>query len=124
MTIRQTISNLRAKNLEDRLSKLTEIGAPKIVLENTEKALQEAKSGNIKVNGLERKHKVGDEPVIELYQEETTGYYYNEGKQKTLVLKMVTAVGTYYYDYRENKIGSKQEELSATVSDNKFERVH
>lgn len=124
MTIRETIANLIAKNLEARFEKLNSIGAPQIILDNTAKALEDAKAGKVKVNGLERKHKAAaDATVTELAQAEATGYYYKGGKQKTLVLKMVTSAGTYYYDYQDNKIGASFTELAVHVADDKFERV-
>ena len=124
MTIRQVIADLAARNLENRLNKLTELGAPRIILDNTSKALEEAKAGSIKVNGLERKHKAAaDQQVISLYQAEATGHYYKDGKQKTLVLKLETEAGTYFYDYRDNKIGSSFTELSVFVPDDQFELV-
>lgn len=124
MTIRQVIADLAARNLENRLNKLTEMGAPRIILDQTSKALEEAKAGNIKVNGLERKHKeAAESEVIALYQAIATGHYYKDGKQKTLVLKLETEAGTYFYDYRDNKIGSSFTELSVFVPDDQFELV-
>lgn len=123
-TVRETISSLIAMNIEARLEKLTAMGAPRIMIDSTAKLLEDAKAGRVKINGLERKHKaVADEAVIELAQAETTGYYFKGGKQKTLVLKMTTAAGVYYYDYHDNKIGASFTELSVNVTDDKFEAV-
>lgn len=124
MNTREVIADLIARNLENRLNKLTELGAPRIILDNTSKALADAKAANIKVNGLERKHKeAATAEVTALYQAETTGYYYKDGKQKTLVLKLETEAGTYFYDYRDNKIGRSFTELAVSVADDKFELV-
>ena len=123
MTVRETIANLRAKNLENRLDKLTAMGAPMIMIKQTAELLNDAKNSNIKVNGLERKHKVADETVTELYQEDAIGNYYKEGRKATVVLKLITTAGTYYYDYFSNKIGKIQEELDVNIAEDKFQRV-
>ena len=123
MTIRETIARLQAINLEARLTKMQELGAPAIVIDQITKYLEDANTANIKVNGLERKHKVGNAQVTEVYQQETIGNYYKAGKKQTIILKLVTEQGTFLYDYFDNKIGATATELNASINDQAFEPI-
>ena len=123
MTIRETIAKLHAINIKARLNKLTDIGAPEVIITELKKHLADLENGKIKVNGMERKHKVGDYKVLEAYQEKATGHYYIQGKKSTIVLKLITEQGTFYYDYVGNKLGASEVELDVTIQDKAFEPI-
>jgi len=105
MTVKTTISNLLILNLENRLQKLQSIGAPEIVIKGTQQQLDNIKAGNLKVERMARKYKIANEEVKELYQADAKAYDWKGQTSKTIVLKMVTESGTYYYDYFSNSIG-------------------
>ena len=116
MTIKETIIALKVKNIKGRLSKLEEMGAPTIMVENTRNMLADLEAGNDKVNGMSRKYKVADVQVTELYEADGFSYTFNRGKQKTIILKMVTDQSTYFYDYYGNKLGASMIELEAVAA--------
>lgn len=116
MTIKETIIALKVKNIKDRLNKLEEMNAPTIMVENTRKMLADLEAGNDKVNGMSRKYKVANVQVTELYEVDGFSYTFNRGKQKTVILKMVTDQGTYFYDYYGNKLGASMIELEAVAA--------
>lgn len=123
MTVRETIAKLHAINTKAKLNKLKAVRAPKFVLVELKNHLIDLENGKIKVNGMERKHKVGDCKVLEAYQEETTRHYCIQGKKNTIVLKLITEQGTFYYDYAGNKLGASEAELGVTIQDKAFEPI-
>ena len=104
MTVKQVIGELKRMNLEKSLEKLIDVGAPQILLEKATKNIEDAKTVNFKVSGLSRKFPVADVQVTELYQADVTGLSYNGGKYSTVVLKMMTDSGIFYYNLVKNKI--------------------
>lgn len=124
MTVKSVISQLLIHNLNNTLINLEAAGAPEIVIKSAEDKLDSIKAGNLKVERMARKYKIADEEVSELYQADAKVYDWKNRTYNTVVLKIVTESGTYYYDYFTNSIGKEFEmNICGNVANLDYEQV-
>ncbi len=110
MKVKEVIAKIHVYELKARLERVEKI-APKVIVANLKRQIEDYQAGNFKVNGMSRKFKVADEEVIKLAKADSSATLYETYKgqvgtysKDTVIFRMATTKGTYYYDVATNKI--------------------
>lgn len=110
VTVKSVIKDLIIQNIHHQQKLAAELGASRGLLKHFKKIIDDVKRDSFIILGLNEEYREqSDEEVIKL--EESNAEIFNPaaGWVKSVVLRITTNSGVWYYDYLNNKFGKSEE---------------